>query len=144
MAGRDVNINVVAIHKEPEKLVLVQDGIDRLARLEREVGHDKASMPQQLRELKAGGTSTQREAQSARQEVARLQKELGDAKEELEQRRGELGEVKGELAEVRRELEEVKEKEKERMKRKKAIICDLKQDKKNLKKKLGDHAKVRL
>ena len=44
-----------------------------------------------------------------------------------------LEEVKGELAE-----------EKERVKRKKKIICDLKQDKKNLKKKLGDHAKVRL
>ena len=44
---------------------------------------DKASMEKQLRELKVGGTSSQREALTARQEVARLRKELGEAKGEV-------------------------------------------------------------
>ena len=49
----------------------------------REARLHQDAMQKQLQELKAGGTSAQREALAARQEVARLRKELGEAKGEV-------------------------------------------------------------
>ena len=74
---------LMSIGGYPNDHRLLQDGVDRFARLVRDASLDKAEMEKQLRELKAGGTSSQREALTARQEVARLQKELGEAKGEV-------------------------------------------------------------